>query len=99
MSKDENPLTFEEFSKLCNDAGISATPEEMEQDYRVGGAIADVVDNMLTAMEGGETLNLNDEVNALWKETERGKQRELAIRVAAAAIQMAARLHDETGNN
>lgn len=40
-------LKYDEFVKLCDDAGIAAdNPEEMEADYRTGAAMADIVSEL-----------------------------------------------------
>lgn len=114
----ENPkpeLTFEQFTQMCEDAGISASPEEMEQDYRTGAVLADVTDELMTAMEKFPPMNsahegfavLKEEVDELWDHV-KAKQgsrdiaamRKEAVQVAAMAIRFAADIcHDEKGNN
>lgn len=40
-------LKYDEFVKLCDDAGIAAdNPEEMEADYQTGAAVADIVSEL-----------------------------------------------------
>jgi hypothetical protein len=112
---EKKELTFEEFAKMCEDAGIAAEPAEMEQDFRVGGVIADLVDELMGAMESFPAMNsahegfavLKEEVDELWdevkvKQGERNLEnmRKEAIQVAAMAVRFAADIcHDEKANN
>lgn len=107
--KTENDLTFEQFTKMCEDAGISAAPEEMEQDFRIGQVIADVVDEVMAATEAHPPFADYDEGYAAIKakveelgldELDSAGYRAAAVELAALALRFAADLcHDEAGNN
>lgn len=115
MSDKNQDLTFDEFKKMCEDAGIASEPQEMEQDYRVGNALADVVDELMGALEKFPPMNsahegyavLDEEMDELWdhvktKQGERDieKMRKEAVQVAAMALRFIADVcHDEKGNN
>lgn len=115
MSDKNAELTFEQFSQMCEDAGIQAKPEELEQDYRTGAVLADVVDEVMNAMEAYPPFNsahegfgvLKEEVDELWDEVKvkQGERdienmRKEAIQVAAMAIRFASDIcHDEKANN
>lgn len=115
MSDDKNQISFEEFSQMAEDAGIDSTPEEKEQDYRVGIAAADVMDELMAALESYPAFNsahegfgiLKEEVDELWDEVKvkQGnrdieKMRKEAVQVAAMAIRFIADVcHDEKANN
>lgn len=108
---DKKELSFEEFAKMCEDAGIAADPADMEQDYRVGGVIADLVDELMNDMESTAKLASFDEGLVLLQQSLARLEREAlsspttdirdeAISLAAKAVRFAADLcHDEAGNN
>lgn len=103
MSTDKtNEFTYEQFVEMCEQAGIgSDNKAEIENDYRVGAAIADVVKELEKATEKFPPMNsahegfaiLKEEVDELWevvrqKASERdvAKMRAEAVQVAAMAI-------------
>lgn len=112
---DSNEMTFEQFCKMASDAGIEGAPAEMEQDYRLGNVLADVVDEVMEATEKYPPMNsahegyavLKEEVDELWDEVKikQGSRdikamRKEAVQIAAMAIRFAADIcHDEKGNN
>jgi hypothetical protein len=110
VSKKEE-LTFAEFQKMCEDAGIQSNPEEMEQDFRVGAVIADLVDDLMDAMEGAPPFEgpeagfkamdvAVDELNAIMYGSDLAAQKRAAIKVASIAVRYAADVcHDDEGNN
>lgn len=109
MSKAE--LTFEEFAKMCEDAGIASTPEDMEQDFRVGGVIADLVDELMDEMDRNPAPAriaegfsiLDDAMSGLelsLTDPNPAEMRKAAIKVAALAVRFASDFcHDEKGQN
>jgi hypothetical protein len=106
MSEDTQTLNYEEFVKLCQEAGIdSDNKAEMEFDFRVGGALADLVTEIEAASSKFPAMNsahegfavLKEEVDELWdivkkKQGERDidHMRKEAIQVAAMAIRFVA---------
>lgn len=51
-------LKYEEFVKLCDDAGIGADdPAEMESDYATGAALADIVTELEKTSAGYTPTN------------------------------------------
>lgn len=99
-------ITFDEFAKMCADAGIAdGTQAEMETDYRVGIALGDLVTEIETACSKFPPFNsahegfavLKEEVDELWahvmkKQGERNIEamRKEAVQVAAMAVRFCA---------
>ena len=98
-------ITFDEFAKMCEDAGIAGTQSELETDYRVGTALGDLVTEIETATSKFPPFNsahegfavLKEEVDELWahvmkKQGERdiAAMRKEAIQVAAMATRFVA---------
>lgn len=112
MSTDKTVLTFEEFAKMCEEAGIaSENKAEMEKDFQLGGALADVVTEVELATEKFPPFNsahegfavLKEEVDELWDEVkvkqgarDVDKMRKEAVQVAAMAIRFIADICTET---
>jgi hypothetical protein len=106
MSIDKSALTFDEFHKMCEEAGISSENKaEMEKDFQLGGALADVVTEVEMATERFPPMNsahegfavLKEEVDELWDEVKKKqgerdieKLRKEAVQVAAMAIRFIA---------
>jgi hypothetical protein len=117
MSDDNenDSLTFEKFAELCSEAGIEQSPEEMELDFRVGTVLAQVTDELHTAMTNFPVFNsahegyavLAEEVDELWDHVKMKQgsrdidaMRKEAVQIAAMAIRFATDIcHDEKGNN
>ena len=120
MSESSNskptPVTFEEYVQICEESGILTDDmKQVETDYRVGCAMADVTDELVTAMESYPAFHsahegfgvLKEEVDELWehvKVKQGGRDiaamRAEAIQIAAMAIRFAADVcHDEAGQN
>lgn len=92
-------LTFDEFNKLCEEAGIgSENKAEMEFDFRVGGALADLVTEIEMATEKFAPMNshhegfavLKEEVDELWEEVRKKPEERSNERLRKEAIQIAA---------
>lgn len=110
-----NELTFDEFNKLCEEAGIgSDNKAEMEFDYKVGGALADLVVEIEMATEKFPAMNshhegfaiLKEEVDELWDWVKKKPEardlnamRKEAIQIAAMAIRFIADTCYELGDN
>lgn len=107
MSNTVTPdLTFDEFNKLCEEAGIgSDNKAEMEFDYKMGGALADLVTEIEMATEKFPPMNsahegfavLKEEVDELWDEVKKKPEvrnlqnmRKEAIQIAAMALRFIA---------
>lgn len=104
--KEKEPLTFDEFLKMCEQVGVKVPDmEQMENDYRMGRAIADVVEELSRTLEAypvpmrsaheGFSL-LQEEIDELWdhvKVKQGGRDvaamRKEAIQAAAMAIRFA----------
>lgn len=101
----EIDITFDDFSKMCEDAGIGATQAELETDYRVGIALGEVVSELETALNKFPAFNsahegyavLKEEVDELWEHVKEKqgsrdipKMRAEAMQVAAMAIRFMA---------
>ncbi len=97
---------------MCEDAGISADAKDMEQDFRVGGVIADLVDGLMTSMEAFGTFSTPEEGMAALEEemealkanigsgADNAEVRKKALAVGVMAVRYAAEIcHDETSNN
>lgn len=108
MKKD---LTFAEFDRMCKDAGISADAREMEQDFRNGVVMADLVDvlmDQLDAQPEKPTLDtlittlggLVDDIGTSSVSGIAADTRKYALSLAATAIRLAADYcHDEADGN
>lgn len=108
-------ITFDEFNKMCEEAGINGSQAEMETDYRVGIALGDLVTEIEAAVSKYPAFNsahegfavLKEEVDELWehvmvKQGSRNieEMRGEAIQVAAMAIRFAADVcYDGGGQN
>ena len=89
----KSALTFEEFEKMCTEAGISSDNKaEMEKDFMLGGALADVVTEVEMATERFPPMNSAHEGFAVLKE----EVDELWDQVAAMAIRFIADVCTET---
>jgi hypothetical protein len=102
----DTDFTFEQFTKMCEDAGISSDNKaELESDYRVGAALADVVTEIEMATSKFPPMNsahegfavLKEEVDELWDHVKQKQgarniadMRKEAIQVAAMAVRFAA---------
>lgn len=107
---DKKELTFEEFAKMCEDAGISASPADMETDFRVGGVIADVVDQLMTDIEAHPKLadpgvgytgleNVMDNLAVSITNKDAEAVRRDVVGLAAMAVRFAADLCHDEGRN
>ena len=102
-------LSYSQFTQMCEDAGIRSNTEEMEQDYRTGAVLADVVDGLMNLVESEPPYMdmfvghaaVKECVNDLWEAAHGTSEdrRKAAISVAAAAIKYAADLCHDEGNN
>lgn len=108
MSKEENNITFQEFTELCQEAGISVDNLDiLEQDFRAGRALADVTDALITDYEehaavyqGPEALEQMDLYVSLLEESkEVGGSRKMAIKLAVQAIRYLAEVCHDEGKN
>lgn len=104
----EPTITFKEFLELCEDAGISTDDADvLEQDYRAGRALADVVDALITDQElhsdpyaSADALDQMDLALSLLEEGEDLEaKRATAKKLAVFAIRfLAENLYDEGKN-
>lgn len=106
--KNTEDITFEEFAGLCEEAGISTdNPEQMEQDFRAGKALADVTDELITDQElhpgtrsTGEYIEAMDlSVTMLEEGSTVEANRKLAIKLAVSAIRYLAECCYDEGQN
>ncbi len=111
MSKNKDDksdtITFEEFSELCTQAGISTdNTEQLEQDFRIGQALADVTDALITSTEStpavGENealVDMDSTLSMLESLEDAESRRKAAVDLAAQAVRYAAEhTHDEGRN-
>ena len=113
---DKKPISFTEFEALCKEAGIeSADNGDMEKDYRLGLALADTTEELLSAIQKHPSMRSAHEGYGILKEEFRELEDEVfkrqggrdieamraeAIQVAAMAIRFVADIcHDEAGQN
>lgn len=105
---DENNITFEEFTELCTEAGISTDNlEVLEQDFRAGRALADVTDALITDQEdhpaaytAGEALGHMDTYLSLLEEGEDiAGSKKMAVKLAVQAIRYVAEVTHDEGKN
>lgn len=104
MKKD---LTYSEFSKMCTDAGIASNDAEMEQDFRNGVVMADLVDVLMDLLEAAPVKGTEaDDIEALGHTLDAleltgstADARRQALLIAARAVRYCAdHCHDESGN-
>lgn len=105
MKKD---LTFAEFDKMCRDAGISSDAREMEQDFRNGVVMADLVDVLMDLLdanpekgsEADDVENIGRALDGLELAGNNEAARKSALLVAARAVRYCAdHCHDEADGN
>lgn len=108
MSKPKpEPITFEEFQRLCEEAGIDAPDSEvMHADYQHGRALADVVEELTDHLEvasgrGGFTrvlLSIN-ELEDVVAGRDVAATRKAAVVCAARLIRYITECNDDPGQN
>jgi hypothetical protein len=108
-------MTFDEFQKICEDAGIPGTQAELELDFRISNALGDVIVELEGATSKFPAFNsahegfgvLKEEVDELWDEVKKKqgardieRMRKEAIQVAAMALRFVADVcYDGGGQN
>lgn len=101
------PISFDEFSQLCEEAGIQVADKEwMEYDFRQGVAIADVTDALIEITEDPhlrkEEVTLDSialglaNLHGSHASQDTGQVREAAIALAATVLRYVAANHDES---
>lgn len=113
--KKAESITFEDFVELCKESGIEMpSMTDTETDFRMGKAISDTVDELISATENFPKFNsahegfaiLKEEVDELWEEVRKKpgevnneNMRKEALQIAAMAIRFAGDICHDEGDN
>lgn len=105
---DDTTVEFSEFLELCEEAGISTdNVEVLEQDFRAGRTLADVVDAVITDYETnpltyskGDALDLMDlYLTQLEEGTDVSGLRKTAVKLAVITLRYIAECCHDEGKN